>query len=51
MKAPKIKTLIKQPKIPKPKRFTINAFLDKYINELKPPKTSYDKYLEGKKKN
>jgi hypothetical protein len=42
LKVPIIKQIDKYPNLPKPKRFTLNAFLDKYLNELKPPKTSYD---------
>jgi hypothetical protein len=39
---PIIKIVEKYPNLPKTKRFTLNAFLDKYLNELKPPKTNYD---------
>ena len=48
VKAPKIKLVDKKPALPKTKKFTLNAFLDKYLNENKPPKTNYEKLLEDK---
>lgn len=49
-KVPIIKTIEKYPKVNKVKRFTLNAFLDMYLNENQPPKTSYEKFIEEKKK-
>lgn len=49
-KAPKIKIVDKKPPLPKTKRFTVNAFLDKYLNEDKPVIFKALEYLEEKSK-
>lgn len=49
IKAPTLKIVDKE-KPRKVKQFDINVFLDKYLNEMKPPKTSYQEFLEMKNK-
>jgi hypothetical protein len=48
IKAPIIKEKFKTQQKPKVKKFSINQFLDKYLNELKPKPKPYDSFIQRK---